>query len=447
MIASAGLSQLFCEPPTLAAKRGMLDRCDAALHALGSEARATRYHVPGRIEVLGKHTDYCGGHSLVAATEQGFVAAASPRSDAIVRLIDVAQSREVRFELSPELSPPAGIWANYPMTVARRVARNFPGKLRGVDVAFLSDLPQAAGLSSSSALVVLSFLVLADANRLWEREEFTDNIRTLEDLAEYLGTNENGQTFRSLAGDRGVGTFGGSQDHTAILCCRAGELSLFKYCPVQHVQQVPMPADWTFVVASSGVVAEKTGAAMEKYNAVSRRAAEALQHWRNVTGRPDATLFDTFVTSPSFPDAEAMFIDALGVGSDSVLRRGHLMGEEVAIRLFAHALRNRDEPSLRLAADWSHDNAATILGNQTHETNALQRLANESGAIAASAFGAGFGGSVWAIVRRNEAEAVARQWRDAYRAQVPEAAGRAEFFTTTPGSGASRITSVSGDSV
>ena len=48
---------------------------------------------------------------------------------------------------------------------------------------------------------------------------------------EYLGCNENGQNFKGLVGDKGVGTFGGSEDHTAIMSCSSGNLNMYSYCP------------------------------------------------------------------------------------------------------------------------------------------------------------------------------------------------------------------------
>ena len=94
------------------------------------------------------------------------------------------------------------------------------GPLRGVEIAFGSDLPRASGLSSSTALVIGVFVALADRNRLDTHPEYVANIASPEDLAGYLGAVENGQSFATLGGDTGVGTRGGSQDHTAILCSR-----------------------------------------------------------------------------------------------------------------------------------------------------------------------------------------------------------------------------------
>src|SRR3954463_9899064 len=79
--------------------------------------------VPGRIEFLGKHTDYAGGRSLVCAVERGICAIASPREDVGVSVIDAGRSpaKSVQFALDPGLHPTPGHWSNYPMTVAGRV--------------------------------------------------------------------------------------------------------------------------------------------------------------------------------------------------------------------------------------------------------------------------------------------------------------------------------------
>ena len=68
------------------------------------------------------------------------------------------------------------------MTVARRVAANFPGGLRGIDMAFVSDLPPAAGMSSSSALVVGTFMLLSDANDLPAHPAYRQSLNSVEAL-------------------------------------------------------------------------------------------------------------------------------------------------------------------------------------------------------------------------------------------------------------------------
>ena len=119
-----------------------LARASEALKATGVEPSG-RLWVPGRIEVLGKHTDYAGGRSLTCAVERGFAVAFTPRS-APRSASSTPTTGVTRVALADNLTPPVGEWINYPMTVARRLARNFPGLATGADIAFYSNLPRAA---------------------------------------------------------------------------------------------------------------------------------------------------------------------------------------------------------------------------------------------------------------------------------------------------------------
>src|SRR5690606_34520048 len=145
-----------------------LARCAQALVDAGvpSARAACALVVPGRIEVLGKHTDYAGGRSLLAAAEQGIALVAAARADARVSIPDIGCAVHAAFGLSPDLHTEPGGWTNYAMTVARRLARDFGRVRRGADVAFESDLPPAAGLSSSSALVVALGSALGAVHRV-----------------------------------------------------------------------------------------------------------------------------------------------------------------------------------------------------------------------------------------------------------------------------------------
>ncbi len=98
------------------------------------------------------------------------------------------------------------------MTVARRLARNFPGLATGADIAFYSNLPRSAGLSTSSALITAVYLVLASVNDLPSRADFQRRCpRTSTALAGYLGSIENGTGLRHACGRLGVGTAGGQR--------------------------------------------------------------------------------------------------------------------------------------------------------------------------------------------------------------------------------------------
>lgn len=420
-------------------KAGLFAEATNALREMGASSDDFHYwFVPGRIEFLGKHTDYAGGRSLICAVERGFCVAASARDDDKVRITDASRIERIELRLSPELIPRAGHWSNYPITVARRVARNFPRALRGADIAFISDLPPAAGLSSSSALIVAIFSSLARVNSLDQREEYKSNIQTLEDLAGYLGSVENGQNFGSLAGSKGVGTFGGSQDHTAILCCRPGELSQYSFCPVRHERSIALPRDYVFVIGVSGVSANKTGDALDKYNRVSLMAAEALSIWRGTTGRADATLM---AAASSSADAPARMREALISSRSAAFSPRELLNRfdqfltecTEIIPGVAQALAADEVEKIGALIDRSQEGAELLLSNQVPETIALTHLAREMGAVAASAFGAGFGGSVWAMVSDDLAATFKSEWAERYRSRFPESATKSEFFLTRAG--------------
>lgn len=412
----------------------LFKRARAALGASGASARC--WWVPGRIEFLGKHTDYAGGPSLLCAVERGFAVAAVPRTDSRITVIDAKTGDRADAELTPDMIVRRRHWTNYPFTVCRRIARNFPGRLRGLDLAFAGDLPSAAGLSSSSALIVGTFLALADANDLASRPEYRAAVRSDEELAAYLGAIENGGGLGQLAGDRGVGTQGGSEDHTAILLARPNALVQYSFSPIRFERAIDLPNDTAFVVASSGVRASKTGNALEKYNRASALAAAALDTWRTRTGS----------TAPSLVTALARarggieeFRDVLRDQPELCGRVEHFAIESRIVRAAGDALMRGDLEELGRLVDESQSAAERLLGNQIPETIALARGARELGAIAASAFGAGFGGSVYAMVRAESAESFRKRWMDDYRRDFPTRARSARSFVTRAGEGATPV--------
>jgi galactokinase len=423
-----------------AGKARMFSRATAELSAAtgAPAAQAHACFVPGRIEVLGKHTDYAGGRSLLVAVDRGFCVVAVPRRDSRIRILAVADRADITFECRGDIQPQVGVWSNYPMTVARRVARNFPGELRGADIAFLSDLPRSAGMSSSSALIVASYLVLAAINHLEQRREYQQNIGSPLDLAGYLGTIENGLTFGSLAGDRGVGTFGGSEDHTAILFGRPQEIVQYAYCPVRFERSLRLPEGLVFAVADSGIVADKTGAAMDKYNRVARRAAAVVDLWNRETGRRDPHLAAVLAADD---DADQRLRTILQTTHHPVFTAEELTSRfeqflvesEHIIPAVPEDLRGASLRDFGALVDRSQSLGAAQLMNQTAETIWLAQRARETGALAASAFGAGFGGSVWALVPEIDAAAWLSDWSAAYRREFPDAAAGAGFFATRAG--------------
>lgn len=425
--------------PEADAHASVLARLDSALDAGGSGPRRWSAWVPGRIEIFGKHTDYAGGRSLLCAVERGFCVRAALRDDERITILDAGSGESHTAALDPALSTSApGDWRRYIDVVVRRIARNFTSAHLGVEVAFQSDLPRAAGMSSSSALVTAMVLLLAEANRLRDTSEYRREIRSLEDLAAYLATVENGYSFGTLRGDSGVGTIGGSEDHVAILCGTAGHAVQYAFLPVRREAVYRLDDRYAFAIGSSGVAAEKTAAAMERYNRLSRMTSALLEEWNLATGRTDASLG---AAASSAPDAARRLREIAGHGTRTgfegpalVRRLDQFLAESFDIVPAAGAaLAAADWGTLGRLAERSRRLAEHSLENQIAETIGLADSARDLGAAAASPFGAGFGGSVWALVPASAAHEFAERWREWYSARFPAAAGAAEFFVTHAG--------------
>lgn len=430
ILRAKGLAPTAAEKAELYAKAaGMLAGHDGATEAIG-------LFVPGRIEVLGKHTDYAGGYSIVTAGDRGFCLIAIPRSDSTIDIKTDIEHPAV-FPFSPDLTPTVGDWSNYPMTVARRLARNFGSNLKGADIAFVSDLPPASGMSSSSALMITIAMTLIQINKLDETELFKRNVPDRISLAGYLATVENGLSHGELTGDRGVGTFGGSEDHTAILNSRPGYLGQFSYAPTKFKAWYRIPDEYTFAVMFSGVHAQKTGSALEKYNSLSLMARAICDAWI-ANGNPAMPHIGAILGSS--PDAEQKLRDCIAhfhssyAATDLERRLSHFVEESCRIIPAAgEALEAGDLKKFGEVVDRSQDATEKLLVNTVPETVFLAREARKLGATAASVFGAGFGGSVWALVTRAEGEKFADRWMKAYAAEYPEAAMAAHAFLTGPG--------------
>lgn len=392
------------------AKARMFDRVLSAFatHAGGEPDHA--WWVPGRLEVFGKHTDYAGGRTLVCAVPRGFVVVARRRGDGELHVVDA--KRAEKFTLHPLDDEVHRGWRRYVEAVARRFARNFPDASAGADIVLESDLPPASGMSSSSALVISIATVLVCTGDVDRHSQWRANIRSALDTASYFGCLENGMPFGTLAGDSGVGTHGGSEDHAAIVTGIPGTLSAFRFVPMGRLEDVRVADEWRFVLSPCGVAARKTGAEMEKYNRLAEGTRVLLELWNR--SQPVAGSLGIITQVPETTRQLRQLIRSARIPlwpTDALERRlDHFIHEDARVAEAVDAFRTADAAELGRLGEESQSDAETLLGNQIPATNTLARSARVCGALASCSFGAGFGGSVWALVDRAKADDFARRW-------------------------------------
>lgn len=221
-----------------------------------------------------------------------------------------------------------------------------------------------------------------------------------------------------------------------MVCSDDGRLGQFRFCPIRLERRVPFPEDMSFVVIVSGVAAEKTGAARDLYNAASLATREIVSRWNSNTGRHDAVIGDVLAVDP---DAEKLY-EVVRDREDLTRRLDHFLTEsEKIIPEASKALSCGDLEEFGRMAQESQRVAEDLLGNQVPQTAALARIAHDLGAVGSTSFGAGFGGSVWALVPSAESKEFAEKWIASYRDEYPEEASQAMTVVARPGPSARRL--------
>ena len=390
-------------------------RVAALLAGLRGEGSALVVRAPGRVNLIGEHTDYNGFPVLPIAIDRDVLVAARARPGTEVELTNVdAEFTARRFRLGRSIVPfPAGDWGNYAKAAAQALTaeleRRGQAPLPGAHLHVDGSIPVAAGLSSSSALVVaLTLAHLALAGVAVEPAP----------LAELLAGAE-----------RYVGTLSGGMDQAVALLGRAGHALRIDFFPLR-TRPVPLPSDAAFVVAHSLERAEKSGPARGLYNQRVVECALACARLARRIGAPAARLAD-------LPDPQALLADLPRLLPEDVVNRAALPGllgctaEEVERRFFTgftlaeperFVLRARARHVLSEAArvaaaeaafgrgdlaevgglmEASHRSCAADYGVSTPALDELVRIARRAGALGARLTGAGFGGAIVALVPRD----------------------------------------------
>jgi len=197
-------------------------------------------------------------------------------------------------------------------------------------------------------------------------------------------------------------------------------VSAFTFVPMRALDVVRMPAAWRFVLAPSGVAAQKAGTAREAYNRLADGTRILLELWNQQSEQRAHSLRAALmrVTDRTLNSERVDLLHRLvrrcnlsGWSRDVLERRlDHFVREDVRTMEAVDAFRDGDQDRVGQLAIDSQADAETLLGNQILETIALAASARRLGAFAARSFGAGFGGSVWSLVTTDRAEEFARRW-------------------------------------
>jgi galactokinase len=372
----------------------------------------SRIEAPGRVNLIGDHIDYNGLAVLPMAIPRRITLLVRPRDDALIRICTADPRSGFReFELASRIEPFApGDWGNYAKAAAQELMRD-TANARGMDAWLESDLPQAAGLSSSSALVVAVALALLHVN---DRE-----MPKLE-LAERMADAE-----------QYVGTRGGGMDQAICLAGRAGHACRIEFCPLR-VHHVAVPPGWRFVIAYSGVRAEKSGLARAAYNLRTQQCAQALNVVAATMGVPAASYS---VLTARWAVGELLQSGESSLPEELFRRFRHVVTEADRVRQAERALNEGDPRVFGALMDASHASLRDDFEVSTPELDAMVATARTAGAAGARLTGAGFGGSIVVLSDEAKSPAIVRVLERDYD-RLRESAGVDAFFVARPAQGA-----------
>lgn len=333
--------------------------------ALGVDA-TTVVRSPGRVNLMGDHTDYNDGLALPLAIDRELALALAPRDDGRVRLVSERDGVVHDLGLSGVVSPDVEeverwpSWTAYVQGVLRQrwVDPRNGARPCGFDVAVASDLPEGAGLSSSAALELAVGRAAAVLDgTVWDpAAAATDGRRAENDW---------------------VGVATGIMDQLAVAHGRVGHAMVLD-CRDTTWEQVPVPDDLDVLVLDTGARRSLVGSA---YDDRRNDCQEAVEH----LGVTSLREVDDLAALADLPDRLRA-------------RARHVVTENARVRVVAAALRTGGLTDLAVAMRASHASLRDDYQVTGPELDAMAEIANDtSGIVGARMTGGGFGGAVVAL--------------------------------------------------
>lgn len=350
---------------------------------------------PGRVNIIGEHTDYNDGFVLPAAIERETCIIAAPRPDGIVRLAALDLGRETSFDLADVQPSREQTWSNYVRGVAAGLlAAGFP--VTGLDGMMSGDVPIGAGLSSSAAVEMAAVQAFSAAGG-------------------FTVPPAQAAVIGQKAEHRFVGTKCGLMDQLASALGQAGHVLLID-CRALNCRPVPTPAGATILIADTAVRRQLAASAYNERRGQCEAAAAAL----GVPALRDATL--SMLAQVAMPELVAR-------------RARHVIAENDRVLETVAALQQGDLQQVGRLMAASHASLRDLYQVSSLELDTMVELLQaQPGCYGARLTGAGFGGCAVALMDAGAVAAAIPAVSEAYRSRTGLTPA---LYSTTAAAGAS----------
>src|ERR1035441_2542137 len=357
-----------------------------SMHLARFNAEPAIFVAPGRVNLIGEHTDYAEGFVMPVAIDFATLAAISPRSDGKIALYSENYGQERYFDAAALPAKASQHWTDYPLGVVA-ILTGEGHKIPGFSLSLWGDVPLGSGLSSSAALeVVTALAVLSLIGASYPGPVLAKLCQRVEN--EFVGANC-GIMDQFISAN-------GKENHALLLDCR--DLSY---------RLAPIPANVALVIANTMVKHSIAGGDYPTRRRESEAACAIINgHRGGVPFLRDATLEDLEKWSSEMEPK-------------SYLRAKHVITEDLRTVAFAAALLKGDMKEVgRLMAE-AHTSYSKDFEGSCVEADLLVELANElPGLIGARLTGGGFGGCTVNLVEQSQAKAFAAELGKRYAAKT-----------------------------
>ena len=375
----------------------------------GADGDIRTYFAPGRVNLIGEHTDYNGGHVFPCALTLGTYAVARKRDDRVLRFYseNFASLGVIETSLDDLVPDEKADWTNYPKGVMWTFEKRGYKLPQGMDIAIYGDIPNGSGLSSSASLEVLTGIVLKD---MFGFDEIT--MPEIAQIGQYSENNFNGCNCGIM--DQFASAMG-KKDNAIFLDTNTLE---YEYAPV-------VLPDAKIVITNSKVKHSLVDSAYNDRRSECETALEELK-----SEMPIVTLGD--LTEAEFEAHKDTIKDPV-----RQLRAKHAVYEnQRTIRAVAALKANNIEEFGKLMNE-SHISLKNDYEVSCEEIDILVDLAWEiPGVIGSRITGGGFGGCTVSIVKNDAVDTFIEKVGNGYREQT---GNTAEFYVVEVGDGAHRL--------
>lgn len=329
---------------------------------------------PGRINLIGEHTDYNGGFVFPGAIDKGMIAEIKPNGTGKIRAFAIDLNDYAEFGLTEEDAPKAS-WARYIFGVCREIIKR-GGNIQGVDTVFAGDVPLGAGMSSSAALESTYAFAL---NELFDLNIDKFELAKIGQATEhnYCGVNCGiMDQFASVFGQKG---------HLIRLDCRSLE---YKYYPFD-----PESAGYKLVLLDSVVKHELASSAYNKRRQSCENVVAAIK--RN---HPEVDFLR---------DADMAMLNEVkaDVSAEDYMRAEYVIEEIQRVLDVCDALEKGDYETVGEKMYGTHYGMSKLYEVSCEELDFLNDIAKECGVTGSRVMGGGFGGCTINLVKADKYDA------------------------------------------